>query len=126
LNQKKLKSFCEGHGIILTAYSPLGSPDNPWKRPEDPSLLEDPKILDIADKYTKSPAQILIKYQIQRGVMIIPKSVTKSRIESNFNVWDFEIEQEDMDEIDTLDCNGRFVHMKGYTITSFTKFVCDI
>lgn len=46
--------------------------------------------------------------------MVIPKSVTKSRIESNFEVWDFELEQEDIDQIDTLDCNSRFVHMKGY------------
>lgn len=53
--------------------------------------------------------------------MVIPKSVTKSRIESNFEVWDFELEQEDVDEIDSFDCNGRFVHMKGYTINLFTK-----
>lgn len=46
--------------------------------------------------------------------MVIPKSVTKSHIESNFDVWDFELEQEDIDEIDALDRNGRFVHMKGY------------
>lgn len=45
--------------------------------------------------------------------MVIPKSVTKNRIESNFEVWDFELEQEDMDQIDSFDCNGRFVHMKG-------------
>lgn len=114
MNQKKLKEFCDEHDIILTAYSPLGSPDNPWKKPEDPTLLEDPKIMEIADKYNKTSAQILIKYQIQRGIMVIPKSVTKSRIESNFEVWDFELEQEDIDQIDTFDCNGRFVHMKGY------------
>lgn len=70
--------------------------------------------MEIAEKYNKTSAQILIKYQIQRGIMVIPKSVTKSRIESNFEVWDFELEQEDIDQIDTFDCNGRFVHMKGY------------
>lgn len=113
MNQKKLKEFCGEQEIILTAYSPLGSPDNPWKKPEDPTLLEDRKIVEIANKYNKSPAQILIKYQIQRGNMVIPKSVTKNRIESNFDVWDFELEQENIDLIDTLDCNGRFVHMKG-------------
>lgn len=101
---------------MLTAYSPLGSPDNPWKKPEDPSLLEDPKIIEIAEKYNKSPAQILIKFQIQKGIMVIPKSITKSRIESNFNVWDFELEQEDVDNINTFDSNGRFVHMKGYVL----------
>lgn len=104
----------------MTAYSPLGSPDNPWRKPEDPSLLDDPKIVEIAEKYSKSPAQILIKYQIQRGVMVIPKSVTKERIESNFDVWDFDFEQEDIDQIDSLDCNGRFVHMKGYIIMAYT------
>lgn len=116
LNQTMLKHFCEEHDIILTAYSPLGSPDNPWKKPEDPSLLDDPIITEIADKYNKNSAQILIKYQIQRGVMVIPKSVTKNRIESNYEVWDFELEEVDIDHINTLDCNIRFVHMRGYYI----------
>lgn len=70
----------------------------------------------MANKYNKSSAQILIKYQIQRGVMVIPKSVTNYRIKSNFDIWDFELGQEDIDQIDELNCDGRFVHMKGYII----------
>jgi len=114
LNQKKLKEFSAQHNIILTAYSPLGSPDRPWAKPDDPSLLDDPKILAIGKKYNKSAAQVLIKYQIQRGIIVIPKSVTKSRIESNFDVWDFTLEQNDMLEIDTFDCNGRVLHLNWY------------
>lgn len=111
LNQKKLKEFCEQKNIFVTAYSPLGSPDRPWAKPEDPSLLDDPKIIAIAKKYNKTSAQVLIKYQLQRGIIVIPKSVTKSRIESNFDVWDFALEQGDIDAIDTFDCNGRVLHL---------------
>lgn len=111
MTQKKLQQFCEQHNILLTAYSPLGSPDRPWAKPDDPKLLDDPKIIAIAEKYSKSPAQILIKYQLQNGNLVIPKSVTKSRIESNFNIWDFELEQGDIEKIDTFDCNGRALHL---------------
>lgn len=114
LNQKKLKEFCEQKNIFVTAYSPLGSPDRPWAKPEDPSLLDDPKIIAIGKKYNKTSAQILIKYQLQRGIIVIPKSVTKSRIESNFDVWDFALEQSDIDAIDTFDCNGRVLHLNWY------------
>lgn len=114
MNQKKLKEFCAQNNIFVTAYSPLGSPDRPWAKPDDPSLLDDPKIVAIAKKYNKSTAQVLIKYQVQRNNMVIPKSVTKGRIESNFDIWDFELEQGDIDEIDTFDCDGRVLHLNWY------------
>ncbi|XP_025194375.1 uncharacterized protein LOC112594002 [Melanaphis sacchari] len=126
LNQKKLKEFSEQNNILITAYSPLGSPDRPWAKPEDPSLLDDPKIVAIAKKYNKTTAQILIKYQVQRGIIVIPKSVTKSRIESNFDIWDFTLEQGDIDAIDTFDCNGRVLHLNWNKNTPITSIIVYI
>ncbi|CAB3222424.1 unnamed protein product [Arctia plantaginis] len=111
LNQKRLKDFCEERGIKITAYSPLGSPDRPWSQPGDPQLMDDNKLKAIAERLGKTTAQVLIRYQIDRGNIVIPKSVTKSRIASNFDVLDFKLSQEDMALIDSFDCNGRMVPM---------------
>ncbi|RZC35640.1 Aldo ket red domain containing protein [Asbolus verrucosus] len=123
LNQKKLIEFCRSKGIAITAYSPLGSPDRPWAKPDDPKLVEDAKIQQIASKYNKTPAQVIIKYQVQRGNITIPKSVNKSRIKENFDIWDFQLTPEDIAYIDTFDCNGRvcnFVEALGHPNHPFT------
>lgn len=111
LTQQKLIGFLRAEGITVTGYSPLGSPDRPWAKAGDPVLLEHPIIQALAEKYRKSTAQILIRYQIERGVVVIPKSVTKSRIVSNFNVFDFQLTEDDVEQINGFECNGRFVPM---------------
>lgn len=107
LNQKKLMQFCKEKNITITAYSPLGSADRPWAKPGDPELLDDPKIKAIGTKYGKTAAQVVLKYQVQRGNIVIPKSVNKKRMEENINIFDFELSNEDIVELDSFDCNGR-------------------
>jgi len=107
LNQEKLIKYLESKDIRVTAYSPLGSPDRPWAKPGDPQLLDDPKIRKIAEKYKKTPAQVVLKYAVQRGLIVIPKSVTKSRIQENFNIWDFSLTDADVAALNTFDVNGR-------------------
>merc|ERR1712183_228087 len=109
LGQAKLLDFCRARGITITAYSPLGSPDRPWAKPGDISLLEDPKLKDIASKYSKSPAQVVLRWQVQRGVIVIPKSVTPSRIEENGQIFDFSLTKEEMEQINNFECNGRLI-----------------
>jgi len=95
LYQKDLLDYCTENKIVLEAYSPLVKGRK----------MEDKRITAIAEKYNKSNAQILIRWSLQRGCVVIPKSVHKERIEANLNVFDFEISEEDMADIDALNEN---------------------
>ncbi|XP_016045248.1 1,5-anhydro-D-fructose reductase isoform X7 [Erinaceus europaeus] len=101
LTQEPLIKFCQSRGVVVTAYRPLGGYSDGM------DMREDPVIQDIAEKYKKSAAQIMIRFQIQRGVVVIPKSVTPKRIVENFQVFDFELSEEDMTALLLLNQNLR-------------------
>lgn len=106
LTQKTLASLCADNDIHITAYSPLSNPTNPF-RADVPFVLDDAKVKEIAAQYDKTPAQVLIRYQIQLGNITIPKSVSKARLEENRQVFDFELSQDDITILDGLNQGGR-------------------
>ncbi|MEK7583503.1 MAG: aldo/keto reductase [Patescibacteria group bacterium] len=110
LQQQALIEFCQNKGIAVTAYSPLGSPGNFGKAKNLPVIAEDPVIVEIAKRLGKSPAQVMIRWAIQRDTIVIPKSVTPERIKENLAVFDFELSDADMAAIKTLDRGLRFVN----------------
>jgi len=98
LQQRELKQFCEEHGILLEAYSPLMNGDK---------VMDNDVIQELADQYGKTPAQIILRWHLQSEVVVIPKTVTPSRMTENINVFDFELQEADMDKIASLDRNER-------------------
>lgn len=67
--------------------------------------LKDPVVLEIAKNHNKSPAQVILRWDVQRGICVIPKSVHKERIEQNINIFDFKLNDEEMKKIDRLNTN---------------------
>nr|XP_039262685.1 aldo-keto reductase family 1 member B7-like isoform X2 [Styela clava] len=106
--------FCKGNGIAVVAYAALGSRTRYWATDNDPVVLEDPVLKSIAEKRGKSVAQIAIRFQIQRGVGAVAKSVNPERIKSNFQVHDFALTEDEMKLIYTLDKKWRMFDLEGF------------
>lgn len=97
LMQPKLLKYCQLHNIQMQASSPLMRG----------LIMNDATILKLAQKHNKTAAQIVLRWDLQHGVVTIPKSVTKNRIQENSQIFDFELSQEDMKRIDFLDVGKR-------------------
>jgi alcohol dehydrogenase (NADP+) len=111
LQQQKMIDYCNEENIVTTAYSPLGSTDRPpaFKAPDEPSLLENPAIVEIAEANGYSTAQVLIRWAIQRGTSVIPKSVNPGRMKQNLDSASINLSADEMQKIATLEKNARFI-----------------
>jgi len=109
LSQVGLVEFCQRHDVVVTAYSPFSSPDNPRKRPDYVPVLENTTIKEIAKKLEKTPGQVVLRYLLQRNLVVIPKSVTPSRIQSNYEVFDFNLDDSEMEKIGKLNKDYRCI-----------------
>ena len=90
-----MQKFLQEQGVQIESWGPFAEGRN--------NLFQNELLLSIGGKYNKSVAQVVLRWLIQRGVVVIPKSVRRERIVENFNVFDFELSGEDMDAISTLD-----------------------
>ncbi|XP_008399339.1 3-oxo-5-beta-steroid 4-dehydrogenase-like [Poecilia reticulata] len=108
--QPKLREYCQEKNIVIVGYSPLGTSRDPsWVNLECPPMLEDQLLTSIAKKYNKTTAQVCLRFNMQRGVVVIPKSFNLDRIKDNFQVFDFSLSEEEMKAIEGLNKNIRFV-----------------
>lgn len=98
LTQVELREYCASKGIAVESWSPLM---------HGGEVLRDPVILKLAEKYSKTTAQVILRWHIQHGLIAIPKTVTPARIGENFQIFDFELSADDMQAIDALNQNKR-------------------
>jgi 2,5-diketo-D-gluconate reductase A len=99
LAQRQLHAWNATHNIATESWSPLAQGGN--------GLFDQPLIQKLAEKYGKTPAQIVIRWHLDKGLIVIPKSVTPKRIKENFEVFDFKLEKEELSEFTKLDIGKR-------------------
>jgi methylglyoxal/glyoxal reductase len=97
LVQEELRAFCTTNQIAVEAWSPLAKGQ----------VLADPTLVELSEKYGKTPAQIALRWHVQNDIIVIPKSITPTRIKENADIFDFELSNEDMQKISLLDRDHR-------------------
>ena len=98
--QRETVDFCQKQGIIVEAWSPLGRG----------RIFDDPTLLSLANKYDKTVAQIALRWEHQHDIVVLPKTVTPSRMTENMQIFDFELSYDDMETLDGMDPVGASGH----------------
>lgn len=110
INQIETHPFCQQNDLaeIMKEYNVQHEAWAPFAEGMN-SIFQNPVLTKIAGKYNKTTAQVILRWNIQRGIVVIPKSVRKERIEENFNIWDFTLDQNDMQDIASLDTRKSYL-----------------
>ncbi len=111
LPQHQLVRWCQNNGVVVTAFSPLGSADRPMalRRQQLPELLSQPLLLEIAAETGRSPAAVALAWNLARGVAVIPKSVTPRHISDNIAATTLTLNDDQLARLKTLDCGRRLI-----------------
>lgn len=124
LTQHKLVRFCHEEGIAVTAFSPLGAQSyfalNMAQTEE--SVLNDETVTQIAARHDRTPAQTVLRWGVQRGTAVVPKSSRPERLRENLALFDFELSEQEMQSIDALDRGRRFNDPGEFCEAAFNTF----
>lgn len=113
--EKKLKELLDKEGIFIQAWYPLGHGDK--------ALLEEPLFTELGAKYGKSNAQIILRWHVQAGNIVIPGSKNPAHIKDNFNIFDFELTEDEMAKIAAMDKNQRYYEQTQEKLDAYAKMV---
>ena len=116
--ERELKKFLERAGMVIQAWYPLGHGDK--------ALLEEPLFAELAKKYGKTNAQVILRWHIQAGNIVIPGSKNPTHIQENFDLFDFSLTGEEMEKIAALDKNTRYYHSTPEMLRKYAEMVPDV
>lgn len=108
LQQPNLLRYCKSRDMVMTAYAPFGAPGLPKRALNEPFPLDDAVVRKVAEKHKRSTGQVLLRHMLQRNITPIPKSSSEKRIQENIEVYNFELDESDMQELAKLDRNLKF------------------
>lgn len=128
LQQSKLRQTCKEHGMLLTAYSPLGSGDRPdaMKGDNEPSLLQNETVNSVASEHNASAAQILLAWAVQRGTIPIPKSSNAERQKQNLEAVELQLTDSQTQQLNGLNANFRYVDGKFWEVENSPYTVANL
>lgn len=124
LTQDKLLRYCEQEDIVYTAFSPLGALSyfSLGMAEENESVIAEPVVVEIATRLGRTPAQVVLRWGVQRNTAIVPKTSKRERLEENLAIFDFDLSNADMDAISALNRNRRFNDPGHFCEEAFNTF----
>ena len=128
LQQVEMLEYCKANGTLFTAYSPLGSGDRPagMKKSDEPSLLQHPTVVAVAQKNSLTPGQVLLAWALARGTIVIPKSINPGRLRENFEAADTLLDPADLAAINGLEAGYRYVDGTFFTSSGSPYTTADL